>query len=87
MSSKNPYYKAGGGDGILPEPLKILKDDAVKVLHSICTYMWKTHSGHRTGKGHFFFSIPKKGNAKECSNFNELFNYFVLLASKLKLSS
>ena len=69
MSSKNPYYKADGGDGILPEPLKILKDDAVKVLHSICTYMWKTHSGHRTGKGHFFFFNPKEGECQRMFKF------------------
>ena len=47
--------KASGGDGIPVELFQILKDDAVKVLHSICQQIWKTHSGHRTGKGHFSF--------------------------------
>ena len=59
--------KASGGDGIPVELFQILKDDAVKVLPSICQQIWKLSSGHRTGKG--FIPIPKKGNAKECSNY------------------
>ena len=47
--------KASGGDGIPVELFKILKDDAVKVLHSICQQIWKTQRGHRTGKGQFSF--------------------------------
>ena len=47
--------KASGGHGIPVELFEILTDDAVKVLHSICQQIWKTHSGHRTGKGHFSF--------------------------------
>ena len=47
--------KASGGDGIPPELFQILKDDAVKVLHSICQQIWKLSSGHRTGKGQFSF--------------------------------
>ena len=61
--------KASGGDGIPVELFQILKDDAVRVLHLICQQIWKTHSGNRTGKGHFSFQSQKKGNAKECSNY------------------
>ena len=60
--------KASGDDGIPVELFQILKDDAVKVLHSICQQIWKTQQCHRTGKG-VFIPIPKKGNAKECSNY------------------
>ena len=61
--------KASGGDGIPVVLFQILKD-AVKVLHSICQQIWKTrHSGYRTGKDQFSFQLPKKGNAKECSNY------------------
>ena len=62
--------KASGGDGIPAELFQILKDDAVKVLHSICQQIWKTQQWPRTGKGQF--SIPKKGNAKECSNYHTI---------------
>ena len=57
------------GDGIPVELFQILKDDAVKVLHSICQQIGKTQQGHRTGKRSVFIPIPKKGNAKECSNY------------------
>ena len=60
---------ASGGDGIPLELFQILKDDAVKVLHSYASKFGKLSSGHRTGKGQFFFPIPKKGNAKEYSNY------------------
>ena len=60
--------KASGGDGIPAEPFQILKDDAVKILHSIPSKCGKLSSGHRTGKG-VFIPVPKKGNAKECSNY------------------
>ena len=63
--------KASGGDGIPVELFQILKDDAVKVLHSICQQIWKLSSGHRTGKG-VFIAIPKKGNAKQCSNYHTI---------------
>ena len=63
--------KASGGDGILIELFQILKDDAVKVMHSICQQILKTCSGHRTGKGQFI-PVPKKGNAKECSNYHTI---------------
>ena len=61
--------KACGSDGIPAELFQILKDDPVKVLHSICQQTWKTKRGHRTGKRSVFIPIPKKGNAKECSNY------------------
>ena len=61
--------KASGGDGIPIELFKILKDDAVKVLGSICQQIWKTHRWSQDWKRSVFISIPKKGNAKECSNY------------------
>ena len=60
--------KASGGDGIPVELFQILKDDAVKVLHSICQQMWKTQQWPQAWKTSVFIPIPKKGNAKECSN-------------------
>ena len=60
--------KASGGDGISVELLQILKDDAVKVLHSICQHIWKTQQWPQDWKRSVFIPIPKKGNAKECSN-------------------
>ena len=61
--------KASGRDGIPVELLQILKDDAVKVLHSICQQIWKTQQLPQTWKRSVFIPIPKKGNAKECSNY------------------
>ena len=61
--------KASGGDGIPVELFQILKDDAVKVLHSICQQIWKTQQWPQDWKKSVFISIPKKGNAKECSNY------------------
>ena len=61
--------KASGGDGIPGELFQILKDDAVKVLHSICQQMWKTQQWPRDWKRSVFIPIPKKGNANECSNY------------------
>ena len=60
--------KASGGDGIPAELFQILKDDAVKVLHSICQQIWKISSGHRTGNSDFM-PVSEKGNVKERSNF------------------
>ena len=62
--------KARGGDGIPTELFQVLRDDAVKVLHSICQQIWKLSSGHRTGK--VFIPIPKKGNAKKCSDYHTI---------------
>ena len=56
--------KASGGDGIPVELFQILKDDAVKVLHSICQQIWKLSSGHRTGKGQFSFQSQRKAMPK-----------------------
>ena len=60
--------KASGGDGIPVELFQILKDDAVKVLHSICKEIWKTQQWPQDWKRSVFIPIPKKGNDKECSN-------------------
>jgi len=62
-------YKASGGDGIPVELFHILKDDAVKVLHSICQQIWTTQQWSQDWKRSVFIPIPKKGNAKECSNY------------------
>ena len=61
--------KASGGDGILVELFQILKDDAVKVLYSICQQIWKTQQWPQDWKRSVFIPIPKKGNAKKCSNY------------------
>ena len=61
--------KASGGDGIPVELFQILKDDAVKVLHSICQQIWKTQQWPQDWKSSIFIPITKKGNAKECSNY------------------
>ena len=60
--------KVSGGDGILAELFQVLKDDAVKVLHSICQQIWKIQQGPQDWKSSAFIPIPKKGNAKKCSN-------------------
>ena len=52
--------KASGGDAAAVELFKILKDDAVKVLHSVCQQIWKTHNGHKTGKGQFSFQSQRR---------------------------
>ena len=62
--------KASGGDGIPVELIQILKDDAVKVPHSICQHIWKTQHWPQDWKGSVFIPIPKKGNAKECLNYH-----------------
>ena len=62
--------KASGGNGIPVELFQILKDDAVKVLHSICQQIWKTQQWPQNWKRSVFIPIPKKGNAKECSNYH-----------------
>ena len=61
--------KASGGDRIPVELFQILKDDAVKVLHSICQHIWKTQQWPQDWKRSVFTPIPKKSNAKECSNY------------------
>ena len=64
--------KASGGIGMPVELLQILKDDAVKVLHSICQQIWKTQQCPQDWKRSVFIPIPKKGNAKECSNYRTI---------------
>ena len=64
--------KASGGDGIPVELFQILKDDAVEVLHSICQQIWKTQQWPQDWKRSVFIPIPKKGNAKECSNYRTI---------------
>ena len=64
--------KASRGDGIPVELFQILKDDAVKVLHSICQQIWKTQQRPQDWKRSVFIPIPKKGNAKECSNYGTI---------------
>ena len=61
--------KASGGDGIPVKPFQILKDDAVKVLHSICQHIWKTQQWPQNWKSSVFILIPKTGNAEQCSNY------------------
>ena len=64
--------KASGGDGIPAELFQILKDDGVQVLHSICQQIWKTQQWPQDWKRSVFIPIPKKGNAKECSNYRTI---------------
>ena len=64
--------KASGGDGIPVKLFQIIKDDAVKVLYSICQQIWKTQQGPQDCKRSVFIPIPKKGNVKECSNYHTI---------------
>ena len=75
--------KASGGDGIPTELFQILKDDAVKVFHSICQQTWKTQQWRQDWKRSVFIPIPKKGNAKECSNYRTI--VLISHASKVML--
>ena len=73
--------KASGGDGIPVKLFQVLKDDAVKVLHSIGQQIWKTQQWPQDWKSSVFIPIPKKGNAKECSNYCTI----ALISHKLML--
>ena len=64
--------KASGGDGIPVELFQLLKDEALKMLHSICQQIWKTQQGPGDWKRSVFIPIPKKGNTKECSNYRTI---------------
>ena len=77
--------KASEGDGIPVELFQILKDDAVKVLHSIRQQIWKTQQWPQDGKRSVFIPISKKGNAKECSNYRTI--ALISHASKVMLKS
>ena len=70
--------KASGGDGIPVELFQILKDDAVKALHSICWQIWKLSSGHRTGKGQFSFQFQRKAMQKNAHTTVQLLSFHVL---------
>ena len=70
--------KAGGGDGIPVELFQILKDDAVKVLHSICQQIWKLSSGHRTGKAQFSFRSQRKAMPKNAQTTTQLRSSYML---------
>ena len=75
--------KASRGDGIPVELFQILKDDTVKVLHSICQQLWKTQQWPQDWKSSAFIPIPKKGNAKECPNYHTI--TLISHTSKVKL--
>ena len=75
--------KASGGDGIPVELFQILKDDAMKVLHLICQQIWKRQQWPQDWKRSVFIPIPKKGNAKECSNYHTI--ALISQASKVML--
>ena len=90
--------KASGGDGIPVELFQILKGDAVKVLHSICQQIWKTQQWPQDWKRSVFIPIPKKGNAKECSDYHTIaliegngtplqYSLFTVMLSKAHLAS
>ena len=71
--------KTSGGDGIPIELFQILKDDAVKVLHSICQQIWKTRIGHRTGKGQFSFQSQRKAMPKNAQTTAQLHSSHTLV--------
>ena len=75
--------KTSGSDEIPVEPFHILKDDTVKVLHSICQQIWKTQLWPQDWKTSVLFPIPKKGSAKKCSNYQTV--AFISHASKVML--
>ena len=75
--------RANGGDGIPVELVQILKNDAVKVLHSICQQIWKTEQWPQQWKRSVFIPIPKKGITKECSNYHTI--ALILHTSKVML--
>ena len=75
--------KASGGDGIPVELFQTLKDDVVKVLYSICQQIWKSQQWPQDWKRSVFIPIPKKGNAKECSNYHTI--VLISHASKVML--
>ena len=75
--------KASGGDGIPVKLFQILQDDAVKMLHSICQQIWKTQQWPQDWKRSVFIPIPKKGDAKECSNYHTI--TLISHASKVRL--
>ena len=83
MGLRKHHYKDSGGDRIPVELVQILKDDAVKVLHSICQQIWKTEKWPQDWKRSVFIPIPKKGNTKECPNYHTI--ALISYASKVML--
>ena len=77
--------KARGHDGISVELFQILKDDVVKVLHSVCQQIWKTQQWPQAWKRSVFIPIPKKGNAKECVNYHTIYSSHMLVKVMLKI--
>ena len=77
--------KASGDDGIPVELFQILKDDAVKVLHSICQHIWKTQQWPEDWKTSVFIPVPKKVNTKECSNYHTIVLVSHVSKEKLKI--
>ena len=75
--------KVSGSDGIPVELFQILKDDAVEVVHSVCQHTWKTQQWPQDWKRSVFIPIPKKGDAKECSNYRTI--AFISHSSKVML--
>ena len=71
--------KASGDDGIPVEPFQILKNDAVKMLHSICQQIWKTQYGHRTGKGQFSFQSQRKAIPKNAQTTTQVHSSHTLV--------
>ena len=78
--------KASGGDGIQVELFQILKDDVVKVLHTICQQIWKAQRGHRTRKGQFSFQSQRKAMLKNVQTTTQLHSSHMLVKSCSKLS-
>ena len=83
MGLRKHHYKASGSDGIPVELFQILKDDTMKVLHSICQQISKTQQWPQDWKMSVFIPIPKKGNAKECSSYRTI--AFISHVSKVML--
>ena len=77
--------RAIGGDGIPLELFQILKDDAVKVLHSVCQQMWETQQWPQDWKRSVFIPVPKKGNANECSNYHTIVLFLHISKVMLKI--
>ena len=75
--------KASGGDGILAELFQILKDDAIKVLHSVCQQIWKTHQWPQDWNRSVFILTPKKGNVKNAQNYHTI--VLISYATKVRL--
>ena len=86
VTGSHATNKASGDDGISVELFQILKDDAVKVLHSICQQIWKTQYGHRTGKGQFSFQSQRKAMSKNAHKNAQLHSSHMLVKYCSKFS-